>query len=133
MTEYTELEIDEIDGAFGDPEKARALAELLDIEPEDVLSSIAHEASCDEYSAGIGEYRVLTDDEADVVWDEYLDSYIDDCLEIPEGMENYFDREAWKRDARMDGRGHSISTYDGSEDEATDPVSGDDFVIFRVG
>ena len=62
-----------------------------------------------------GEYMVLTDYEADQAWEEELDHYIDDCMEIPESIERYFDREAWKRDARMDGRGHVLSSYDGQE------------------
>ena len=78
-----------------------------------------------------GEYAVLTDDEADTAWDAALESYIDDCMEIPEGMENYFDREAWKRDARMDGRAHAIGTYDGTEQAAEGP-NGQSFVVFRT-
>jgi hypothetical protein len=30
-------------------------------------------------------------------------------------MQIYFDDEAWKRDARVDGRSHVLSRYDGSE------------------
>ena len=47
--------------------------------------------------------------------DEHLDSYIEECLEIPEHLRFYFDEEKWKDDARMDGRGHSLSSYDGHE------------------
>lgn len=66
-----------------------------------------------------GEYLVLTDEEADELWDEYLEQYIDDCIlpEVPESSQQYFNREAWKRDARVDGRGHTISPYDGNETE----------------
>ena len=60
---------------------------------------------------------VLDDDEADAREDEELDSYIDECLEIPENLRFYFDDEKWKRDARLDGRGHIISRYDGCENE----------------
>jgi len=77
-----------------------------------------------------GEYLVVTDDEADELWDQSLDSYIDDCLEIPETMAAYFDREAWKKDARMDGRGHSLSGYDGEEcEETVDDVT---YYIYRT-
>ena len=131
MTEYTKEQIEDTEVTFTEPEKVRALAEFLDIEPDDVATEV-DETTYDEFEAAGGSYKVLTDDEADVLWDEQLESYIDDCLEIPEGMENYFDREAWKRDARMDGRGHCISSYDGGEDDSTDPVSGDSFVIFRT-
>jgi hypothetical protein len=61
----------------------------------------------------------LTEDEADERWDEELDNYIDECImpEIPDCYQNYFDEKAWKHDARMDGRGHAISRYDGDENE----------------
>lgn len=61
------------------------------------------------------QYLALTDDEADDAVDERLEEYIDDCLEIPDHLASYFDRDAWKRDARMDGRGHTLATYDGHE------------------
>ncbi len=77
-----------------------------------------------------GEYLVVTDDEADELWDQDLENYIDDCLEIPTAMEGYFDREAWKKDARSDGRAHSLSRYDGNEDEAE--AGNYEFYIYRV-
>lgn len=66
-------------------------------------------------------YMVLTDEEADEKWEESLNSYLDDCIypELPDNMKNYFDDEKWKRDARYDGRGHSLSSYDGNENEET--------------
>ena len=76
------------------------------------------------------EYLVLTDEEADEEEDRQLNNYIDECLEIPDNIRPYFDEEAWKRDARMDGRGHIISTYDGCEYEET--VEGTTYYIYRV-
>ena len=76
------------------------------------------------------DYLVLTDDEADEEEDERLNNYIDECLEIPDNIRPYFDEEAWKRDARMDGRGHIISSYDGCEYEET--VEGTTYYIYRV-
>lgn len=64
-----------------------------------------------------GEYLVLTDDEADQKWDESLESYLDECVEGADSR--YFDREKWKEDAKIDGRGHSLSGYDGTEHEVT--------------
>jgi hypothetical protein len=66
---------------------------------------------------GQQEYMVLTDDEANDRWEESLDSYIEECIipELPEHLKYYFDDEAWKRDARYDGRGHCLSSYDGCE------------------
>ena len=60
-----------------------------------------------------GEYLVYTDSEADDALDSYLETLMDDC--VPGADSPYFDREAWKRDARIDGRGHSLSSYDGEE------------------
>ena len=77
-------------------------------------------------------YLVLTDSEADDIEDERLNQYIEECImpEIPEHLQNYFDEEAWKRDARMDGRGHNISTYDGCEYEEI--VNDTWYYIYRV-
>ena len=78
------------------------------------------------------EYLVLTDSEADDMEDERLDNYIEECImpEIPEHLQNYFDDDAWKSDARCDGRGHIISTYDGCEYAET--VNGTTYYIYRV-
>ena len=64
-----------------------------------------------------GEYAIGTDSEAYDAWDMSLDGYLEECVypELPESMVNYFDEEAWKRDAKYDGRGHSLSSYDGNE------------------
>ena len=76
------------------------------------------------------EYLVLTDSEADEEEDERLDNFIDECLEIPDNIRPYFDEEKWKRDARMDGRGHIISSYDGCEYE--EKVNDTWYYIYRV-
>lgn len=77
-----------------------------------------------------GEYLVVTDEEADELWDENLESYIDGCMEIPEHVMEYFDRERWKEDARGDGRAHSLSGYDGKE--AYQEVDGTGYYIYRT-
>lgn len=62
------------------------------------------------------EYMVCTDEEADDRWNDSLESYLDDGgVEGADGK--YFDRDAWKRDAKADGRGHSLNGYDGTESE----------------
>jgi hypothetical protein len=74
-------------------------------------------------SHGSAEYAIGTDAEADEAWDQSLDSYIDDCGlldSVPENLRRYFDRDAWKSDARHDGRGHSLASYDGDEMELSD-------------
>jgi|688.fasta_scaffold382403_2 hypothetical protein len=91
----------------------------------------------DDYSI---DYMILTDEEADEKWEESLDNYIEECItpeidKLSEGAGNLsyyitFDEESWKRDARMDGRGHSLSSYDGHENEET--IEGTTFYIYRT-
>lgn len=83
------------------------------------------------YSYYREEYLVLTDEEADDEWDDALENYIDEVImpEIPECYQDYFDREGWKKDAEYDGRGHSLSTYDGCENE--EEVNGTTYYIYR--
>lgn len=84
------------------------------------------------------DYLVLTDEEADEKWEESLDNYIEECItpeidKLDVGNLSYyikFDEEMWKRDARMDGRGHSLASYDGNEYEET--INGQTFYIFRI-
>ena len=78
------------------------------------------------------DYLVLTDSEADKKWEEALDSYLEECVydTIPDWIKGYFDEEAWKRDARMDGRGHSLATYDGHEHYET--IENEEFYIYKI-
>lgn len=76
-------------------------------------------------------YMVLTDEEADKQWDEYLDNYIDECIlpELPENFRFYFDSDSWKNDAKIDGRG-ILSFYDGAEYDEI--VNGTNYCIYRI-
>lgn len=78
-----------------------------------------------------GDYLSLDDEEADSLWDTRLEEYIDDVIlpELPEAYHLYFDREAWKNDARIDWRGHSIAWYDGGENEQV--YNGTTYYIYR--
>jgi hypothetical protein len=83
------------------------------------------------------DYKVLTDSEANDAWEEELNTYIDECIlpELPEIYRNYFDNESWKKDARDDGRGHTLAYYDGEENEETveHPTDGrETFYIYRI-
>ena len=102
-------------------EKILALAEFLECETNEITDT-----TWGEFEHGSESYQVLTDDEADVLWEEQLDSYIDECLEIPESIVPYFDREKWIDDAKIDGRGHILSGYDGCEHESGE------FFIYRT-
>lgn len=103
---------------------------------EDNLNEVT-ELDPDDYN---NDYLVLTDEEADEKWEESLDSYIEECInpEIEKisgnaGNLSYyitFDEEMWKRDAKMDGRGHSLASYDGNENEET--VEGVTFYIYQI-
>lgn len=110
--------------------KILALAAHLSVDPSTITEEHGDTYTCSEEP---GEYRVMTDSEADQAWDESLENYIDECIlpEVPESFRNYFDHEAWKRDARFDGRGHSLSSYDGCEYE--EQIDGEWYYIYRVG
>lgn len=89
------------------------------------------EIEVDEYDENTSDWLVCTDQEADDAWEKDLDNYIDECVlpMIPEGYRNYFDDEKWKRDARYDGRGHSLSKYDG--DECNQEINGTTYYLYR--
>lgn len=108
-------------------DKVCALAAHLDEDPDDIS-----EQTWGAFSHGSTEYMVLTDDEADEAWDESLQSYLDECVlpELPETARRYFDEDAWKEDAKMDGRGHSLSGYDGNESEVI--IADEVYYIFRT-
>ena len=108
--------------------KVKALAQFLDCKKKEIEQS-SYDENTFEY--GSEDYLVVTDDEAEELWDESLENYIDECIlpELNERYRTYFDNEAWKQDARYDGRGHSLSSYDGCENEET--VEGETFYIYR--
>lgn len=115
--DYTEEEIEEA--------RQEAIREVTD-----ELDSIIE--TYDNYFEYYNEsYTVVTDDEADDLWEQELDNYIEECImhEIPEHLQCYFDEDAWKSDARIDGRGHAISRYDGCEYE--EEVNGTTYYIYR--
>jgi len=111
-------------------ERALALAKFLGIEADEVTLYGGNHYDLTIFEADGGEYAVGTDSECDEAWNESLESYIDDCImpEIKdEYIKQYFDTEKWKRDARFDGRGHSLSMYDGNEMEL-----GNDLFAYRI-
>lgn len=123
-----------IDERFAEPERVRGLAVELGCRWTEIDEG--HDGNWLEY--GKEEYWVLTEEEANEAWDEELNEYFDEEVlpAIPKHLVFYFDtkktRERWKQDARMDGRGHALSPYDGSEVDVVDPVTGASFVVFRM-
>jgi len=113
--------------------RIKALATHLDCDIEEII-----EFKGDERMLSVGngkypdEYFVLTDDEAEQEWDERLNSFLDECVlhEMPDYLQSYFDIGAWKRDAQIDGRGHTISSYDGCEYDVE--VDGETLYIYRM-
>lgn len=114
---------------MSDDLKIKALAEHLAVS-EDSVSNCYGDVY--ESTDAPGEYLVLDDAEADQAWNESLDNYLDDCVlsEVSGPLALYFDRDAWKRDAKHDGRGHSLSSYDGEEHEIR--VDDEWIFIYRV-
>lgn len=113
-----------------------ALAEEIGEDPADITEKTYKHFGCMAVlSCGRAEYVVGTDEEANEAWDQSLDFYIEDCI-APEiekiqigSLSNYitFDVESWKRDARHDGRGHALASYDGDEIDLADG-----YVAFRI-
>lgn len=110
-------------------EKAIALYKLLGREALDFEPTSYND---NEFECSNTSYLVVTDDEAEELWDEELDNYLEECVypQIPDDLVNYFDDEKWKRDARMDGRGHALSHYDGDEHEIK--VNNTYYYIYRT-
>lgn len=96
----------------------------------EVIKAIEAEYGKDIWKDDNAEFTVGTDEQADEAHEDYLETYIDDCLEIPDNISMYFDREAWKRDARiMSSRGNDLNFYDGKE--LTAEVGGETIYIYR--
>jgi len=97
--------------------KQAALATYLECETDDIYLFVHDDCM---FGYGSQEWLVLDEDERELRWDESLESYLEDCVypELPELLANYFDDEAWKRDARHDGCGHALASYDGNEEKS---------------
>jgi len=111
-----------------DQEEADQLAADL----KDEIQGYEDGADGNTYSEGSREYLILTDSEADNEEDDWLENDIDELIlpHLPEQWQSYFDREAWKKDARQYGRGNTLASYDGHEHEET--VDGETFYIYRT-
>lgn len=131
--ETTEEQLQQVINEMGDNwPRIIALACVLQIDYENARDNITEGRNGETYEYGNEEYLVVTDSEADKLWDEYLDNYIEECVlhEIPEQYRMYFDDEKFKDDCKMDGRGHCLAGYDGEEQE--EKVDGTYFYIYRT-
>lgn len=120
--DFEQYFFDKIWGQLTDiDERAVILAEFLDEDFATALSYVEQE-----------DYLVLTDDEADVRWEDSIYNYIDECVlpEIPKGYRYYFDTDKLADDCRYDGRGHSLASYDGEEHCHT--FNDCDYYIYRI-
>lgn len=103
-----------------DEEKVLALMKHTDGLYEDVRKLYENE-----------DYLVLTDEQADEKWEEYLDNLVDDCIlpEIPKNLQFYFDKERYIKDCKQDGRGLTLASYD--SDEIEQEINDTTYYIFR--
>lgn len=110
-------------------ERKQALKQHLTVKMKDIKESSYNECT---FEVEGMEFLVLTDEEADEIYDESIENYIEDCIlpEIPEELQRYFDEEAFKRDAKMDGRAHYLAGYDGCE--YWEDVNGTTYYIYRT-
>jgi len=116
-------------------EKLDMLFEHVTLPKEERLELEEHfynEEHLDEVETSEGDYRVLTDGETLEEWEDQIDQYIDDCVlcELPEAYRCYFDSEKFMKDCSYDGYGHTLSPYDGSEEEST--INGNLYYLFRT-
>ena len=82
------------------------------------------------FAVGGAEYLVLDKDERESRWDEALELCLEECVKGAESP--YFDREAWKRDARFAGAGEILASYNGAEEEVDAFDSGAWCYIYRL-
>jgi hypothetical protein len=112
-------------------ERMRALANLLDV-PMNAIEK--REDGYHFEVLGSELYWVLTDDEAEEEFDNHLEDTFYDLLEdTPIQLQNFIDKNEWK-DSCMSSweRSDALNSCDGSEEWATDPITSEQFVIYRL-
>lgn len=118
-TKVEDFDIEDIEEELGevdtDVERVYAIATMFDLTLSE-LSDIDIDGTrvCVQ---GI-DYLFGTDNEMDDEWEESLDNYLSECVypDLKGSLSNYFDEDAWKSDAKLDGRAHSLNHYDGGEE-----------------
>lgn len=105
---YADIDDEELD-------RRTALARLLNI---NILETERASEDGRTFEAVGHDWMVLTDTEADNAFDEEVENYVDDCMDIPSNIMPYFDMDAYKKDVMMaEGRGRLLASYDGEERE----------------
>lgn len=112
-------------GDLYDPDDRKKIALCAHLKGETCIHDVSHDADC-RFTVGSAEYLVLTGDEQEQRWDDCLEDHLDNG-EVEGSDSRYFDREAWKHDARMDGAGWALGAYDNNEWEVAE------FFIYRTG
>ena len=75
------------------------------------------------------DYKVFTDDEAEKEFEESVENSADDAMcEIPEHLQQYFDRDGYISD-NFNDRGAQLNYYNGIEYEET--VNGTTYYIYK--
>jgi hypothetical protein len=120
-TLISDLDIEEAysiidDVSNDDPDEIYAICLLFELTANEI-EDIAIEGNNRICVQGV-DYLFGTDDEMDEQWEIELDNYLQEIIypELSGHLQNYFDDEAWKRDAKYDGRAHSLNRYDGGEE-----------------
>ena len=127
----SEKQFERVTEALGDDwAKKVALGLRLELTYKEVLEEIEL-CRNNWYEYGSQRFLVCTDDEADEEFDNWLDSYIEECVlpEIPEIYRSYFDSDAFKNDQEHD-RGNCLASYDGEENEVQ--VDGTWYYIYQI-
>ena len=108
--------------------KEIVLALYLDLSVRDAVENICRDTTTIVSYKG-EKYRVVTDKEADEIWDDLLEDYIEQSIDIPEHLMIYFDRKSWKEDEKNAGRAHWLSC-DGREEQQE--YEGEVYYIYKV-
>jgi len=114
--------------------RKKALIQYLKITDKDDQEDIK-ELYDNCFETCVGEFLVLNDREADELFEDQIENYIDECIlhELPEPYRYYFDNEKFIRDVRLsDGRGPTLAGYDGAEQETRLDEIEDWVFIYRV-
>lgn len=102
-------------------EKFVALAQHLDLTLRELLIDNELEVDADDitFTYGRNEYKVMTDDEAEDAFDEYLEQFLAEIVypEIPECYHIYFDEKSWKEDEKVNQSRGRLAWSDDNEHE----------------